>query len=187
MKLSEKNLCDALMECGDSVEIKSTIAHWADVLKNKGSGWEDIQQRLDYITKIYSSFEMDEVQKDVPICDSVVEFELYVANKYRQVHRSAKSRGKEFTLTLADVRRLIKRKTCAYTGVKFEKTGDNILTFERVNSDIGYTKQNVIAVSLFANKLKNALFEDKESKTLTTPQQLKKMLEVIENCDGGLK
>ena len=72
------------------------------------------------------------------------------------------------------MRKLLKTKRCAYTGEVLTKAkqsppNNSDRTIDRLDSDKGYVKGNVFAVSHYANSLKNALFE-KESEYKTTPE-----------------
>lgn len=84
-----------------------------------------------------------------------------VLSKRLQILKSAKSRGLEFNLTDANVRKLLNTKVCYYTGVTFNENNDplNIRTFERVDDTKGYVQGNVVVVTLRANRIKNLLVE----------------------------
>lgn len=95
---------------------------------------------------------------------SPVQFDLLVAEKYRNKVDSAEKRGLEFRLSLNDFRRLLMKKRCAYTGILLTvhqhgspKNAD--LTIERIDSNRGYIPGNCIAVCAAANNVKGA-FED---------------------------
>jgi hypothetical protein len=96
--------------------------------------------------------------------------DAYIARKYLQVMENAQRRGKDFDLSLSDVRKLLSVKKCAYTGVplyvqlpnKDEKIPHG-RTFDRLDPNQGYVKGNVYSVSHVANQIKNILFEDKSS------------------------
>ena len=108
-------------------------------------------------------------------------FDERVARKYLAKLENARSRGIEFTLTLADMRHLMQRKTCVYTGIKLEDDCDPLepqkRTLERIDAEHGYTPENTITCSLAANALKNAVFEDPTSMCRMTKSQLKKFVE----------
>lgn len=87
-------------------------------------------------------------------------FDIKVAEKYLQLLRSAASRNLPFNLTMVDVRNLLTRKTCFYTGVKFG-TGDLVRTIDRKNPNKGYVKGNVVACTSKSNSFKENLFEHK--------------------------
>lgn len=102
-----------------------------------------------------------------------VEDDLLVARRYYQTFNNATKRGLEFNLTLADMRRLMRRKYCAYTGIQFSYTEANHMTLERMDRTIGYVKGNVVPVCNFANQLKNAIVEDSNSLYFMSDKQLK--------------
>lgn len=88
--------------------------------------------------------------------------EYRIAVKYKQLFDSARKRKKEFSLTLDDVKRLLTRENCAYTGQPFEQDNTSPLyrTIDRLDPSEGYTSRNVFAVSARANHVKNKLFEE---------------------------
>lgn len=87
-----------------------------------------------------------------------------VAKKYLQVYNSAKERGIEFTLSLSQVRLLIKKKKCYYTDLPFDYSDkQKSLTFDRLDSKIGYVHGNVVACRYDVNQLKNILIEHEVS------------------------
>lgn len=91
-------------------------------------------------------------------------FDLWVSKKYVQLHKSATKRGKSFTLTLPQLKKVLRRKTCYYTGVKLTRmipdgTKPTDLTIERLDNAKGYEVDNIVAVCHAANQLKNELFE----------------------------
>ena len=87
-----------------------------------------------------------------------VDWQLQVSGKFIQLSQSAKKRDKEFTLTLKDVDKLLKQKTCYYTDAEFG-TGDYKRTIDRVDPEKGYVEDNVVACTHWANQFKNDLFE----------------------------
>lgn len=104
------------------------------------------------------------------------DFQSRVANKYIQTRQNAIRRSKEFTLKLTDVERLMKRKTCYYSGIRFAQHGENSLTFDRIDPLKGYTKENTVACCFKINQLKNWLLEQKVMTQSMTDFQLKKTL-----------
>lgn len=84
-----------------------------------------------------------------------------VLTKRLNILKSANKRGLEFNLTDANIKTLLNKKTCYYTGVAFDEDNDpmNVRTFERVDDTKGYVKGNVVAVTLRANRIKNILLE----------------------------
>lgn len=97
-----------------------------------------------------------EVEGDIALNN----LEIFVVKKYHQLLVSAVTRGLPFNLTLADVRALIKRKTCFYTKVPFNNANENTRrTIDRLDCNLGYVKGNVVACTHEANQLKEHFFE----------------------------
>jgi len=88
---------------------------------------------------------------------------------------SAKKRGIEFSLTTADVDEIGIPITCPVLGIplKFNKGTplDDSISFDRIDSSKGYTKDNVIIVSHRVNKLKSN----------STYDEMKKIFEFYSN------
>lgn len=111
----------------------------------------------EYIRTLTSKPEAEEEVDEKP--DSIVRSEdEQVAIKYLQLIKSARNRNKEFSLTLSDVRKLLRIKKCHYTGVAFGEN-DNAMTVDRIDSTKGYVKGNVVACTHWANRTKNAVYE----------------------------
>lgn len=97
-----------------------------------------------------------------------VEFEYSVALKFKQTYEGAKERKIEFNLSISDMRKLMLAKKCAYTGM--ELTDDNTpqgqadfpnkRTLDRIDSNKGYVRGNVVACSHIINKIKNYACEN---------------------------
>ena len=90
--------------------------------------------------------------------------DLEVAKKFMSLSSNANRRGKDFGLTLAEVRRLLSLKRCQLTGVEMTLAGDEPAkgtdrTIDRVDASKGYVVGNVAAVCYAANMLKAQLFE----------------------------
>lgn len=82
-----------------------------------------------------------------------------------QLRASAKKRGIEFNLTTADIDDIGIPISCPVLGIplKFNKGKplDDSISFDRIASTKGYTKDNVIIVSNRVNKLKsNSTYEE---------------------------
>ena len=95
--------------------------------------------------------------------EPLMDIEERVALKYINLKRSASRRQKDFDLKLADIRRLVTRKTCYYTGVSigiYEDQHPNQLTIDRLDPEKGYDKGNVVACSHTANQFKNKIEHD---------------------------
>lgn len=102
--------------------------------------------------------------KSIPRYEGIA-FEEYVAQYYLNKVRGSGAREIEFSLTVTEVRTLLNKKTCAYSGLKMshvgaalfgaqEKTRYADLTLERMDHNKGYVKGNVIAVCYGFNQLK---------------------------------
>lgn len=82
-------------------------------------------------------------------------YQVRLARKYQNLYKSAKLRGKEFTLNLYDMHLLLRCNTCYYTGKTFVSGDKNLKrTIERVDPDKGYVRGNVVAVTHEANYFK---------------------------------
>lgn len=114
-----------------------------------------------------------------------VAIDMQVARKYMQLASSARSRGKDFELSIVDVRRLLTLKRCEYTGVELTQ-GDGTApiatdrTIDRLDSTQGYVRGNVYAVCHQANHLKNALFENQGSGVYTG-------IDFVEKLTAGIR
>ena len=102
-----------------------------------------------------------------------------IASKFISLASNANSRDKEFNLSLVDVKRLLTKKRCEYTGIELTKatsTPPNLTdrTIDRLDSSLGYVSGNVFAVSHHANSLKNILFE-KEGEAKSTVEFIHEM------------
>ena len=116
-------------------------------------------------------------QKHNPAPDEVVKnLELEsVLTKRLNILKSANKRGLEFNLTDANIKALLNKKTCFYTGVVFDVDSDpmNVRTFERIDDKKGYIKGNVVAVTLRANRIKNLVLEHDNELKISVEQFLK--------------
>jgi len=115
--------------------------------------------------------------------------DLDVANKFISLAGNASARRKEFSLTLVDVRRLLTKKRCEYTGVELTRATTALpnatdRTIDRLDADAGYIQGNVFAVSHHANSLKNELFE-KETEHKTTVELMHEMTSRIIKLKNG--
>lgn len=126
----------------------------------------DVEHTIDFSTAISD--------QDV-VTESTQPFDTLVAMKYIQKQLNAKQRGLEFNLTLQDMRTLLKKKTCYYSGVKLTLSGETALSLDRIDDSIGYTKENTVSCASVVNKVKNELLEKNMCNGLTNAQ-IKRML-----------
>jgi hypothetical protein len=118
-----------------------------------------------------------------------IEFEVgsdyHVATKFLLTKKGAESRGKEFNLTLKEIKRLLNRKTCYYTGERMNTKTDGLrdedrrLTFDRIDGRIGYVIGNVVACTHWANDAKNKLFEHPDSVGFGKIKKIKRILDKL--------
>lgn len=141
--------------------------------------WKDVNPKYLRVTK-RQKVETD-IDLAVPMSEQEIvisspqPFESLVALKYLQKQINAQERGLEFTLTLQDMRALLKKKTCYYSGVTLTLTGETALSLDRIDDSIGYTRENTCACASVVNKVKNELLEKNLCKGLTNTQ-IKRML-----------
>lgn len=114
------------------------------------------------------------------------EFDAMVAKKYAGKYANAAARGIEFDLSFTDYKKLLRIKTCAYTGVLFVDNEDpanphpHIRTVERIDSSKGYVKGNVVAITFVANQWKSFMLEDSGPKGL--PQlSIDELINMLQN------
>ena len=109
--------------------------------------------------------------------DKQIHFKLKVAQKYANLMKNAVQRNLEFNLELSDIEMLLKQERCFYTGKLFDdKT--NIRTVDRIKSDKGYVKGNVVASTWDANQLKNSLLE-LSNPLFTDIESLKRFVDIM--------
>jgi len=96
---------------------------------------------------------------------------------YHHLKSSAKSRGIPFSLTLTDLHDLSIPITCPVLGIPLKKergrASDHSISVDRIDSNKGYTKDNIIVVSNKANRLKS-------NATLSEMRQLVEFYEQLE-------
>ena len=105
-------------------------------------------------------------------------FKMWVKKKYANVKDSANKRGISFDLTLDEMKQILKKTHCFYSGIAFDR-GIHTLSIDRIHSNLGYTKDNVVACSQYVNHLKNVIMEHPELKDVLPPENLKQMLDKL--------
>lgn len=101
-----------------------------------------------------------------------------VARKFLQVEDSARKRGIEFSLNLTTVKNLMKAKKCKYSGLPYDYTDpERSPSFDRLDSNKGYVKGNVVSCMVGINSLKNILLEHDASFFKDNPELLLKVVE----------
>ena len=89
--------------------------------------------------------------------------DVKIASKLLNLKDSASKRNIEFDLSFNKVKQIMNTKRCYFTneklvlGDKNNSNDDNVLTFDRVDNNIGYIDSNVVACSQSFNKIKSNL------------------------------
>ena len=82
-----------------------------------------------------------------------------ITQLWRNLKESAKKRGIDFDLTPMDIDDIGIPLTCPILGFRIffhrDQAHDDSISFDRINSSLGYTRDNLVIVSLRANKLKS--------------------------------
>lgn len=105
-----------------------------------------------------------------------VPFDTYVSLKLLHKQVQCAKRGIEFSLTFADMKRLLSRKKCYYSGIEMTMEGKHSLSLDRIDDKKGYEPSNVVACSVYINNLKNELLEGREKTRELSNGELKKVL-----------
>ena len=82
--------------------------------------------------------------------------DIKIARKLISTKDSANKRGFKFDISFRKMKQLMLRKTCYYTGVKFDNH-TNIRSIDRVDSSIGYIDSNIIVCTSIVNSFKSNL------------------------------
>lgn len=75
--------------------------------------------------------------------------------RYRELKRSAKRKGRVFTITLDDYEFLLTH-ACAYCGITVEKDGGAGYWLDRIDNDLGYTVDNILPCCGRCNRIRGA-------------------------------
>ena len=85
----------------------------------------------------------------------------FIHNKVQAAKHRASKKGFEFTITDEIVEDILKQQNgkCYFTNIELTfKTHDWCsLSIDRINNDLGYTKENIVLVTKFVNSSKNSL------------------------------
>lgn len=96
-----------------------------------------------------------------------------------RLKQSAKKRGILFNLTLSDIEEIGIPITCPVLGVQLYfnrgEQQDNSISFDRIDSNKGYTKDNIVIVSNRANRLKSDATLEEMSKITNYYANLSKL------------
>lgn len=90
---------------------------------------------------------------------------------YNRLKQSAKKRNIPFTLKLIDMYELSFPISCPVLGIplKFNRgqAQDGSYSVDRIDSDLGYSKDNIIVISFKANRIKNNATNEELAKLTT--------------------
>lgn len=104
-------------------------------------------------------------QEDLP--------DVRLARKYIGKLANARTRGIEFSLTISDMRRLLARKRCYFTGrllTDHDPSAASYRTIDRLDAGKGYTQENSVACCDAANKLKAMVLEGNGAMSMTAKE-----------------
>lgn len=131
-----------------------------------------IRKDVSFVVDLKHSVELLQVFTDE--YGTVVPVDTYVAiNLLRKQIQSAK-RGVEWKLTFNELKKLMTKKRCHYSGVELTLSGVHSLTLDRIDSTKGYEVGNTVACSQYINNLKNKLIESKDLTHELTDAELKR-------------
>jgi len=85
--------------------------------------------------------------------------DIDIAYKMVATRQSATTRGYQYGISFNKMKQLMTRKTCYYTGVKFNNS-TNRRSIDRVDNNIGYIDSNVVACTITINSIKNNISID---------------------------
>jgi len=86
-----------------------------------------------------------------------------LVKRFNATVQSAKHRNIDFDMSLKELRRLMNRKTCHFTKVKFKPEGQLKMSLDRLDNTKGYIDGNVVACTVAINGLKaNATLKEIE-------------------------
>lgn len=105
-----------------------------------------------------------------------VPFDTYVSLKMLHKQVQCAKRGIEFSLSFADMKRLLSRKKCYYSGIEMTMEGKHSLSLDRIDDTKGYTSDNTVACSSYINGLKNELLESRDRTRELSNTELKRVL-----------
>lgn len=107
--------------------------------------------------------------------------DIKLVNKYKQKFNNSVKRNISFELPFSRFKYLMNLKKCQYTGVKFSESEGKLTsrTFERVDSNIGYTIENTVVVTNRINQFKSTFENPNNKQSLLNYVEMFKMVEAI--------
>lgn len=165
----------------DQLIAKIQKLHTAVAKKNKG--WHRAEKALPMWKFVADKSGVVWEGEDDKAFQQVVDAELILAQQYSKKSERAKQRSVEWKLTFAQFKKIMSRRTCAYTGNKFTEV--NFPTLDRLDPGKPYIVGNVYKVGNVANQLKNTLFEKPSNQPANLSMRIK--FEDMEKLMAGLK
>ena len=172
-------------------QVKNFILCEEGIKKSQGKCYSSLQNcRLEAYKNVldkYKQVKSNSFAKRKPS----VQKNLLASEKYIQLVKSAEKRGIEFDLTLTDVKKLLNKSYCEYSGVKMVKrkfeddVSDYDLTIDRLDSSKGYVVGNVFSVCHRVNWIKNQLTELNDYKEFSSSECLTKTFNNIWRLANG--
>lgn len=101
-----------------------------------------------------------------------------IADKFRNLAFSARSRGIKFDLTLDDVQNIILTNRCYYSNVEFDGK-NNIKSVDRLDNKKGYVSDNIVVCTRKINEFKNELIESKSQRLFNNIHDLKRFVDIL--------
>ena len=109
----------------------------------------------------------------------------YVETIWSRSKSRAKQAGIEFTLTRLDISDMSIPITCPVLGIPLRmergERSDNSLSIDRIDSNLGYTPDNVVFVSWKVNRLKNDATLEEMRKMVTFYEKLVEDRDYVKN------
>lgn len=113
---------------------------------------------------------------------TVAEKDFLLAQRLLVIYERARSRNLDCDLTISDLKKLFRRKTCYYTGVTFdEKDASLAPTVDRMDPNKGYVADNIVLCSYWSNSFKAEVLESQTSRFRTTPKILENFAKALSN------
>ena len=111
---------------------------------------------------------------------TVAEKDVLLAQRLLVIYERARSRNLDCDLSITDLKKLFRRKTCYYTGVAFnEKINSLTPTVDRMDPNKGYVADNIVLCTNWSNSFKAEVFESPTSRFRTTPKRLENFAKAL--------
>lgn len=158
-----------VMQSIDSILAASTVSVSKLKTRLKNSGeyqytHDQIHEMVVAVEKKFIKDDRDATGKTFKVQFDISDEDSLLASIYLMKKNDARRRDIEFSLTLGQMRKIVRRKTCYYSGRILERGHiDNKPTLERIDNTQGYIEGNVVVIAAVMNRLKNELFENPRS------------------------